>query len=176
MHCLLQHWITFQLLHAVAQCHERSVCHGDIKTENVLVTSWNWVFLTDFASYKPVRVPADHMVSLVLYGCKLVAVSFSAHPNVFYKPVRSTSLSGCWHITWVILVGITCLMVRRTFWHCDVVSYKPVRISADRCIVRWGALSQRPLHSMCLSHTCQGTVGVAGLLVEGKGPCCSCKT
>ncbi len=66
LHRPLQHWITFQLLHAVAQCHERSVCHGDIKTENVLVTSWNWVFLTDFASYKPVRVPADHMVSLFL--------------------------------------------------------------------------------------------------------------
>ena len=29
------------------------VCHGDIKSENVMVTSWNWVILTDFAPYKP---------------------------------------------------------------------------------------------------------------------------
>ena len=25
------------------------VCHGDIKTENVMVTGWNWVLLTDIA-------------------------------------------------------------------------------------------------------------------------------
>lgn len=35
----------------------RQVYHGDIKTENVLVTSWNWVFLVDFASYKPTYLP-----------------------------------------------------------------------------------------------------------------------
>ena len=29
------------------------VCHGDIKTENVMVTGWNWVLLTDIASFKP---------------------------------------------------------------------------------------------------------------------------
>lgn len=41
------------------QCHGEGVCHGDIKAENVLVTSWNWVFLTDFASFKPTFLP-DH--------------------------------------------------------------------------------------------------------------------
>jgi len=35
------------------------VAHGDIKTENILVTSWNWVYLTDFASFKPVYLPLD---------------------------------------------------------------------------------------------------------------------
>lgn len=62
----MQHWIAFQLLHALAQCHERGVCHGDIKCENVLVTSWDWVYLADFASYKPVRLLADNPVSNVL--------------------------------------------------------------------------------------------------------------
>lgn len=33
--------------------------HGDIKTENILVTSANWAFLSDFASYKPVYLPED---------------------------------------------------------------------------------------------------------------------
>jgi len=33
------------------------VCHGDIKSENVMVTSWNWVLLTDFASFKPTYLP-----------------------------------------------------------------------------------------------------------------------
>lgn len=27
--------------------------------ENVLVTSWNWVYLTDFASFKPTYIPDD---------------------------------------------------------------------------------------------------------------------
>jgi phosphoinositide-3-kinase regulatory subunit 4 len=34
--------------------------HGDIKTENVLVTSWNWAYLTDFACFKPTYLPEDN--------------------------------------------------------------------------------------------------------------------
>ena len=37
--CTSQHWIAYQLLHALAQVHGRGVCHGDVKCENVLVTS-----------------------------------------------------------------------------------------------------------------------------------------
>ena len=32
---------------------------GDIKCENVLVTSWNWLYLADFASFKPTYIPLD---------------------------------------------------------------------------------------------------------------------
>lgn len=32
---------------------------GDIKCENVLVTSWNWLYLADFASFKPTYIPDD---------------------------------------------------------------------------------------------------------------------
>jgi serine/threonine protein kinase len=60
---LLQRWITFQLLQGLSQAHAHGVCHGDIKCENVMVTSWNWLFLTDFASYKPTYLPADNPVS-----------------------------------------------------------------------------------------------------------------
>ncbi|KIJ34241.1 hypothetical protein M422DRAFT_263736 [Sphaerobolus stellatus SS14] len=35
------------------------ISHGDIKCENILVTAWNWVYLTDFASYKPTYLPLD---------------------------------------------------------------------------------------------------------------------
>ncbi|PON62468.1 Regulatory associated protein of TOR [Parasponia andersonii] len=52
-------WLAFQLLVAVKQCHEKGVCHGDIKCENVLVTSWNWLYLADFASFKPTYIPYD---------------------------------------------------------------------------------------------------------------------
>ena len=41
-------WITYQLLRSVTQCNSIGIRHGDIKSENVLLTSWNWVFLSDF--------------------------------------------------------------------------------------------------------------------------------
>lgn len=53
-------WIAFQILTAVEQAHKSGVRHGDIKTENVMVTSWNWVLLTDFASFKPTYLPEDN--------------------------------------------------------------------------------------------------------------------
>ncbi|KAL3535683.1 hypothetical protein ACH5RR_004144 [Cinchona calisaya] len=52
-------WLAFQLLYAVKQSHENGLCHGDIKCENVLVASWNWLYLADFASFKPTYIPHD---------------------------------------------------------------------------------------------------------------------
>ncbi|GFQ80252.1 phosphoinositide 3-kinase regulatory subunit 4 [Trichonephila clavata] len=53
-------WIAFQLLQCLSQCHELGVYHGDIKLENIMVTSWNWVLLTDFASFKPTNLAVDN--------------------------------------------------------------------------------------------------------------------
>lgn len=53
-------WMAFQVLTAVVQAHAQGVCHGDLKSENVMVTSWNWCFLTDFAFYKPTYLPANN--------------------------------------------------------------------------------------------------------------------
>ncbi|XP_014671678.1 PREDICTED: phosphoinositide 3-kinase regulatory subunit 4-like [Priapulus caudatus] len=53
-------YLAFQILCAINQCHKQNVCHGDIKSENVMVTSWNWVLLTDFASFKPTYLPEDN--------------------------------------------------------------------------------------------------------------------
>ena len=54
-------WLVYQLLAAVAQAHSVGVRHGDIKTENVMVTSWGWALLTDFAlGIKPAMLPDDH--------------------------------------------------------------------------------------------------------------------
>jgi phosphoinositide-3-kinase regulatory subunit 4 len=52
-------WITFQLINALRDARNRKVSHGDIKSENILVTSWNWIYLSDFASYKPTYLPLD---------------------------------------------------------------------------------------------------------------------
>ncbi|XP_062220590.1 serine/threonine-protein kinase VPS15-like isoform X2 [Phragmites australis] len=51
--------LVVQLIHAVEQSHSKGVCHGDIKCENVLVTSWSWLYLADFASFKPTYIPDD---------------------------------------------------------------------------------------------------------------------
>ncbi|KOC68309.1 Phosphoinositide 3-kinase regulatory subunit 4 [Habropoda laboriosa] len=53
-------WITFQVLYALHQAHKFGVCHGDIKLENIMITSWNWILLTDFASFKPTYLPEDN--------------------------------------------------------------------------------------------------------------------
>ncbi|KAH9874442.1 hypothetical protein IAQ61_003631 [Plenodomus lingam] len=61
-------WLSFQLLCAVRDCHARNIHHGDIKTENVLVTSWNWLYLTDFSSsYKPAHLPEDNPADFSFY-------------------------------------------------------------------------------------------------------------
>ncbi|KAI0014395.1 ARM repeat-containing protein [Xylariaceae sp. FL0662B] len=54
-------WLAFQLLCALRDCHARDIYHGDIKTENIMVTSWNWLYLTDFSgSFKPTMLPDDN--------------------------------------------------------------------------------------------------------------------
>ena len=61
-------WIAFQLLCAVRDCHARNIYHGDIKSENMLLTSWNWLYLTDFAgSLKPHFLPEDNPVEYTIY-------------------------------------------------------------------------------------------------------------
>lgn len=41
------------------QLHSLGLCHGDIKCENFVVTSWGWVMLTDFGYYKPTCLVED---------------------------------------------------------------------------------------------------------------------
>lgn len=52
-------WIVYQLLVTLSKMHELGIYHGDLKTENVLLTSWNWVMLSDIGIFKPVYLP-DH--------------------------------------------------------------------------------------------------------------------
>ena len=53
-------WIAFQILKCLAWCHERSILHGDIKLENILITSSQWVVMSDFATYKPALLADDN--------------------------------------------------------------------------------------------------------------------
>ena len=61
-------WLAFQLLSALRDCHSKEIFHGDIKTENLLVTSWNWLYLTDFSSsFKPTYLPEDNPADFSFY-------------------------------------------------------------------------------------------------------------
>jgi phosphoinositide-3-kinase regulatory subunit 4 len=80
-------WIAFQLTCAVTQIHEEGFHHGDIKTDNVVVTSWNWVLLTDFAPYKPTYLPSENLGDYQffftaetneIHGCYLAPEKFVA--------------------------------------------------------------------------------------------------
>ncbi|PGH13616.1 VPS15 protein kinase [Polytolypa hystricis UAMH7299] len=61
-------WIAYQLLCALRDCHSQDIFHGDIKTENILVTSWNWLYLSDFSSsFKPTFLPEDNPADFSFY-------------------------------------------------------------------------------------------------------------
>ena len=53
-------WLAFQLLCALEQCQKQGVCHGDLKSENIMITSWNWLLISDFATFKPTSLPIDN--------------------------------------------------------------------------------------------------------------------
>ncbi|KXS16088.1 hypothetical protein M427DRAFT_145085 [Gonapodya prolifera JEL478] len=81
-------WIAFQLLTVVAECHARGVCHGDIKAENVVVTSWGWVYLVDFAPFKPAVVPEDNPADFSFF------FDSSGRRSCYLAPERFVSASS----------------------------------------------------------------------------------
>ena len=54
-------WICFQLLQGLNQIHSKLKCHGDIKPENILVTSKFSVFFSDISVYKPVYLIIENL-------------------------------------------------------------------------------------------------------------------
>ncbi|EKX48615.1 hypothetical protein GUITHDRAFT_136712 [Guillardia theta CCMP2712] len=57
-------WFTFQLLTALEQCESVGLVHGDVKSSNILVTSWNWLVLSDLTGLKPGYIPEDNPADL----------------------------------------------------------------------------------------------------------------
>ena len=78
-------WIAYQLILAVAQAHALGICHGDIKTENVLVTSWNWIYLADFG-VKPAFLPEDNPADFSYYFDSSSRRICYLAPERFYAP------------------------------------------------------------------------------------------
>ncbi|CAD5210944.1 unnamed protein product [Bursaphelenchus okinawaensis] len=53
-------WIAFQLIKVLGQLRMAILTHGDIKSHNIVLSSTNWLELTDFAPFKPAFVPYDN--------------------------------------------------------------------------------------------------------------------
>jgi phosphoinositide-3-kinase regulatory subunit 4 len=65
------------------------VCHGDIKTENVALTSWDWAFLVDFAPYKPTLLPADNPADFSFFFDTSGRRKCCLAPERFYDPASA---------------------------------------------------------------------------------------
>ena len=89
-------WLIFQLMKCLEVCHDVEVIHGDLKTENCLVTSWNWLVLSDFASFKPTYIPVDDPTDFQFYFDSMNRRKCYLAPERFYKSsnINSNESSG----------------------------------------------------------------------------------
>ena len=60
-------WIIFQFFYGIYQLHLSGIYHGDLKIENILLTSNNSVFITDISPYKPAYIQIDDIGSYTCY-------------------------------------------------------------------------------------------------------------
>ncbi|KAJ1787808.1 Serine/threonine-protein kinase, partial [Coemansia sp. RSA 2399] len=79
-------WIAYQILTALRESHARGVCHGDIKSENIVVTSWNLAYVADFAPFKPTYLPADDPAEFNFYFDTSARQCCCVSPERFYDP------------------------------------------------------------------------------------------
>ena len=70
------------ILTGLRDARKRKVSHGDIKSENILVTSWNWVYITDFSSFKPTYLPLDNPTDFAFF------YDTSGRRNCYIAPER----------------------------------------------------------------------------------------
>lgn len=55
-----EEWLIFQMLLGVWTVHEKfNLYHGNIRTSNFLLTNYQYLLLTDFATYKPNYILQD---------------------------------------------------------------------------------------------------------------------
>ncbi|KAF3912306.1 hypothetical protein AA313_de0204676 [Arthrobotrys entomopaga] len=82
-------WITYQLLCGLRDCHLKGLHHGDIKAENILITTWNWAYLSDFAHFKPTYLPEDNPADFSYFFDSSGRRTCYLAPERFHSPMRA---------------------------------------------------------------------------------------
>ncbi|KAI1809484.1 hypothetical protein GGS20DRAFT_297020 [Poronia punctata] len=116
-------WLAFQLLCALRDCHSRDVYHGDIKTENVMVTSWNWLYLTDFTgSFKPTKLPdnnpATYSYFFDLSGRRTCYIA----PERFVEHIQDPQELGGHNLTWSMDIFSAGCVIAEVFLETSIFS------------------------------------------------------
>jgi phosphoinositide-3-kinase regulatory subunit 4 len=89
-------WLVYQLFKCVEVAHSHKIFHGDIKPENALCTTWNWLMLSDFGPFKPTHIPDDDPTCFQYYfdvmgrsSCYLAPERFFRSTGLGANPVRN---------------------------------------------------------------------------------------
>ncbi|RBQ72193.1 hypothetical protein VDGD_00539 [Verticillium dahliae] len=147
-------WLAFQLLCALRDCHARDIYHGDIKSENTLVTSWNWLYLTDFSSpIKPILLPDDNPGDFSYYfdssgrrTCYLAPERFVAPDDVGTKEAK---------LTWAMDVFSAGCVIAEVFLEAPIFTlsqiYKFRRGEYDPVISQISRIPDRDIRDMISS-------------------------
>ena len=60
-------WIMFQFFYGIYQLHSAEIFHGDLKIENILLSSNNSVFISDISPFKPAYIQIDDLGNYTYY-------------------------------------------------------------------------------------------------------------
>lgn len=150
-------WLAFQLLCALRDCHARDVYHGDIKAQNVLVTSWNWLYLSDFSSaYKPVMLPDDNPADFSYFFDTSSRRTCYVAPERFFASGEAPPRKA--KMTWAMDIFSAGCVIAQMFLESEIFSlaqlYKYRRGEYDPVITHLSVISDKDVRDM-ISHMIQ---------------------
>ncbi|KAI9167183.1 putative serine/threonine-protein kinase VPS15 [Paramyrothecium foliicola] len=150
-------WLAFQLLCALRDCHAQDIYHGDIKAQNVLVTSWNWLYLTDFSSaFKPVMLPDDNPGDFSYFFDTSGRRTCYIAPERFYAAGEPPPAKP--KMTWAMDIFSAGCVIAQMFLESELFSlaqlYKYRRGEYDPVITHLSVISDKDVREM-ISHMIQ---------------------
>lgn len=150
-------WLAFQLLCALRDCHAKEIYHGDIKTENTLVTSWNWLYLTDFSgSFKPIMLPEDNPADFSYFFDTSGRRTCYLAPERFLPPGEAAAPDA--KVTWAMDVFSAGCVIAELFLEAPIFNlsqlYKYRKGEYDPNILHLSRIPDKDLRDM-ISHMIQ---------------------
>ncbi|KAL2133314.1 hypothetical protein VTI74DRAFT_2544 [Chaetomium olivicolor] len=150
-------FLAFQLLCGLRDCHAKGVYHGDIKTENILVTSWNWLYLADFSSsFKRVMLPEDNPADFSYFFDTSGKRTCYLAPERFLPPGEEADPNA--KVTWAMDVFSAGCVIAELFLETPIFSlsqlYSYRRGEYDPGILHLSKIPDKDLRDM-LAHMIQ---------------------